>query len=360
MAEGEVRATRASVAVFGAAGHTGRFVVEELMRRGMAPLAIARDAGALAAVEFRGEAGGEREIVRRQASVEDGQSLDGALAGAMAVINCAGPFLETADAVASAALRAGIHYLDVTAEQTSARRTLETFDAAAREAGVAVVPSMSFYGGFADLLVTAVLEDWGRADRIDVMIGLDSWHPTRGTRLTGERNTAQRLMIADGVLVPVSSPRLERNWVFDEELGRQAMVETPFSEMILVARHLETRELHTWLNRKALDDIHDSATPVPEPEPAEANGRSSQKFSVEVVATREGGTRRLRARGRDIYAFSATLVVEVVGRLLEGKFSGAGAQAPGAMLNSREVLAALAPELLTSESAEECFVAERA
>ena len=46
-------------------------------------------------------------------------SLDRSLAVAAAVINCAGPFLETADAVSAAALRARIHYLDVTAEQLS-------------------------------------------------------------------------------------------------------------------------------------------------------------------------------------------------------------------------------------------------
>jgi short subunit dehydrogenase-like uncharacterized protein len=35
------------VAVFGATGHTGRFVVAELSQRGMTPVAVARDAEAL-------------------------------------------------------------------------------------------------------------------------------------------------------------------------------------------------------------------------------------------------------------------------------------------------------------------------
>jgi short subunit dehydrogenase-like uncharacterized protein len=97
-------------------------------------------------------------------------SLDRALDGAHAVINCAGPLLEIADAVAAAAVRTGIHYLDVTAEQPSTRATLDTYDVSARNAGVAVVPAMGFYGGFADLLVTAALGDWNRADTIEIMI----------------------------------------------------------------------------------------------------------------------------------------------------------------------------------------------
>jgi short subunit dehydrogenase-like uncharacterized protein len=234
------------------------------------------------------------------------QSLVRALDGAQAVIIRAGPFLETADAVADAALRAGIHYLDVTAEQPGARVTIEKYDVAARKAGIAFIPAMSFYGGFADLLVTAALGDWDHAEAIDVMIGLDSWHPTRGTRITGEKNTEQRMVVANGQLVPVSSPRSEKSWEFGDRLGRQTMIETPFSEIVLIARHVKTAELHTWLNRIALDDIHDSTTPAPEP--ADQAGRSAQLFIVDVVATRDGDVRRIIARGRDIYAFSATLV----------------------------------------------------
>jgi short subunit dehydrogenase-like uncharacterized protein len=334
--------SNSAVAVFGAAGHTGQFVVAELLRRALAPIAIARDLAALAAAKFH-----EPEVLCRQASVNDAESLDRALDGARAVINCAGPFLETADAVATAALRAGIHYLDVTAEQASARATLDRYDMAAREAGIALIPSMSFYGGFADLLVTAALGDWDHADAIDVMIGLDSWHPTRGTRITGEKNTAQRMVVAEGRLVPVSSPRSEKDWEFGDPLGRQAMVEVPFSEIVLIARHVKTAELHTWLSRIALDEIHDSTTPAPKP--ADETGRSAQRFIVDVVATRASNERRIIARGRDIYAFSATLVCEAAERLLEGKFRSAGAQPPGAIFNAQEVLSALTPDHLTFE-----------
>jgi hypothetical protein len=179
------------------------------------------------------------------------------------------------------------------------------------------------------------------------MIGLDSWHPTRGTRITGERNTGQRMVVAGGRLIPVSSPRSEKDWEFGGSLCRQAMIEVPFSEIVLIAQHVKTAELHTWLSRIALDDIHNSATPAPKP--ADETGRSLQRFIVDVVATRDGNTRHISARGRDIYAFSATLVCEVVVHLLEGKFSSAGAWPPGAILNAHEVLSALTPDYLTFE-----------
>lgn len=170
------------IAVFGAAGHTGRFVVRELQRRGFAPLALARDAAELAACEFG------PQVQTAQAAIDDPASLDRALAGSAAIINCAGPFLDTANAVAAAALRARIHYLDVTAEQASAQATLDTFDAAAREACVVVLPAMSFFGGLGDLLATAAVGDWDNAD-VAIHIALDSWRRPPQARARPARAT---------------------------------------------------------------------------------------------------------------------------------------------------------------------------
>ena len=143
-----------TIAVFGASGHTGRFVVAQLLRRGFAPLAIGRDSAKMA------ESGFQHGVLIRTASIDDPASLDRALAGAAAVINCAGPFLDTADAVAAAALRARIHYLDVAAEQGSAQAIFDKFGDAAIDTGVVFIPAMGFYGGFADLLATGAMGNW--------------------------------------------------------------------------------------------------------------------------------------------------------------------------------------------------------
>lgn len=331
-----------AVAVFGATGHTGRFVVAELLRRGIVPIAVGRNRAKLAELGLR-----DRGIELREASTEDAASLQRALAGAAAVINCAGPFLDTAEAVASAALRARIHYLDVTAEQASVRATFEAFDAPARDAGVVVAPAMGFFGGFADLLVTVAMNDWEAADEISIGIALDSWHPTRGTRITGERNTAPRLCMADGQLVPVPRPPAETKWRFPEPFGWQKVVELPFSEVVLVARHIRTSELHTHFSSGALRDIRDPTTPPPEA--ADATGRSAQTFLVEAIVKRGGQTRRVAAQGRDIYAFSAPLVCEAVQRILDGRIRGRGAHAPGALFDAGDFLSALTPQHLTFE-----------
>jgi hypothetical protein len=328
------------VAVFGASGHTGRFVVAELLRRGFAPIAIGRDIA-----KMKGSGLHERDVSIRSASIDDPASLDRSLADAAAVINCAGPFQDTAQAVASAAVRARIHYLDVTAEQSSAQTIFDGFADAATKARIVVLPAMGFFGGFADLLATAAMDNWNSADEIRVGIALDSWHPTQGTRTTGQRNTAPKLVIVDGKIVPLAKAALQTSWDFPDPFGRQDVSETPLSEVPVIARHLRAASLRTYLNNAPLRDLRDPTTPPPDA--TDEKGRSAQTFLVDVVVRNGSSIRRATAKGRDIYAFTAPLVVEAVERVLDEKARMSGALAPGAAFDSVDFLRALAPEFLT-------------
>ncbi|MHA6624813.1 saccharopine dehydrogenase family protein [Pseudonocardia sichuanensis] len=324
------------VVVYGAYGHTGRFVTAELLRRGLVPILSGRDPERLAA--FGADHPG---LECRPATVDDPRVLN----GAAAVINCAGPFLDTASPLAGAAVRAGVHYLDVSAEQTTVQALHREQAGDARAAGVAVVPAMAFYGGLADLLATSAMGDWTRADEITVAVALDRWWPTAGTRLTGRRNTARRLVVAGGRLVPLADPAPTRAWPFPEPFGRQETVELPFSEIVTMATHLRASAIHSFFRTGPLHDLRDPATPGPEA--VDGTGRSAQRFVVEVVARRGTGERRITAAGRDIYAVSAPIVVEATVRILDGRVAGLGVAAPGELFDADDVLGALSPDPLT-------------
>jgi hypothetical protein len=135
----------------------------------LAPILSVRDLAKLSAV-----AAAHAGLEMRVASVDDPASLDRAIAGARAVINCAGPFLDTAAPVVEAALRARIPYLDMAAEQAAVLATFERYDEAARDAGVVNAAALAFYGGLSDLLATAAMGDWMAADEISVAVALDS------------------------------------------------------------------------------------------------------------------------------------------------------------------------------------------
>jgi short subunit dehydrogenase-like uncharacterized protein len=331
-----------AIAVYGATGHTGRFVVAELERRGILPVAVGRDEGKLAVVGFG------QNVERRAASIAEPDSLDRAFSDVAAVINCAGPFLDTAESVAAAAMRRGIHYLDVTAEQASAQATFERFDQAARDGGVVVMPAMGFYGGLADLLVTATAADWASISDVRIVVALDRWQPTLGTRITGHRNTARRLIVAEGELRPVPEPPAELVLELPEPFGRQDVVEVPLSEVVTITRHLRVGEMHSYINQLPLRDLLDPMTPPPR---IDESGRSPQIFLLEARVSHDDEVRHGIVRGRDIYAVTAPLVCEAAARILDGLVTQSGAVAPGQAFGARDFLEALSPHELTVEIA---------
>ncbi len=318
-----------AIAVYGAGGHTGRFVIQEALRRGLPVVAVGRDASKLPA-----------GVPARTAALDDAAALVRAFEGCSVVVNCAGPFLDTAAPVMAAALQAGCGYLDVTAEQASAQATFEAGDAPARAAGVAVIPAAGFYGGLADLLATALVGDEPVED-LAVAVALDHWWPTQGTLVTGERNDVPRIVIEDGRPVPMALPAARGEWTFAAPHGTQAMVEIPFSEIVTLGRHLRVRRLRSWLTASSLDEIRDASTPPPTA--ADAQGRSAQQFEM-VVRARTGTTvRQAVARGQDIYAVSAPLVIEAAARMRLPSFERSGALALGQAFDARDFLRALEP-----------------
>jgi hypothetical protein len=330
-----------TVAVFGAYGHTGRFVVSELRKRGWTPILSGRDADKLNAV---GNA--HRELEVRVASVDDPASLDRAISGARAVINCAGPFIDTAGPVIEAALRARIHYLDVAAEQLAVLTTFERFADVARDAGIVIAPAMAFYGGLADLLATAAIGNWAAADEICIAIALDSWEPTRGTRLTGQRNPGRRFVFSDNRLERADPPP-GRTWNFPAPFGPQDVVGLSLAESIIIPRHLSTPEIRAYINLAPLTDLRNPDTPPPTA--ADESGRSAQIFLVDVVVRKGEEERRAVARGRDIYAITAPIVVEATQRVVNRLARTIGVAAAGDLFDARDFLSSLCPAHLSIE-----------
>ncbi|BEL03199.1 saccharopine dehydrogenase NADP-binding domain-containing protein [Actinoplanes sichuanensis] len=309
------------IAVLGAAGHTGRFVVAELERRGLTPIPCGR-----------------------------GTDLDQAFRAADAVLNCAGPFNTTAGPAIEAAIRAGIPYLDVTAEVEVVGDTFAAF----RDAGIPIVPAAAFYGGLGDLLATAATAPFVAVDELTIAYALSSWHPTSGTRRTGKVSTSRRdgnriafvdhrLRVRDG-----EAPRAE--WEFPAPIGRRAVVgEFVTADSATIPSHIGTPVIHSFMTANAVADLRDPD--APEPVAVDGSGRSTQTFLVEVVARSGDQERRVTASGRDIYAITAPLVVEAAVRLLAGEGAAAGVATLGARFDPLAFLAALGRDnLVVTES----------
>ncbi|QNA77196.1 NAD(P)H-binding protein [Streptomyces sp. So13.3] len=332
-----------TVTVFGAYGHTGRFVVAELLRRGWTPILSGRDAGKLAVL-----AADNHDLETRPASIDDPASLDRALVGAAAVINAAGPFAATATPVIDAALRAGIPYLDVAAEVEVALSTVDQYAKAAPEAGVAIVPAAAFYGGLVDLLATAAMGDWPAADEVSIAYALDSWRPTHGTVATGyvsdTRRDSKRLVFSQGRLELRSDDPATTEWTFPEPFGTQR-VQADFTtaDSVTLPHHLNVSEISSHMTIAPLEDL--TGTQLTEP----TGVRSDQQFLVEVIVRSGDERRRAVARGQDIYAVTAPIVVEATRRLLESPVPPVGVITVGAIPDAADFLQSLSSEHFTVE-----------
>jgi hypothetical protein len=325
-----------TVAVFGAYGHTGRFVVAELLRRGLTPVPIGRDAARLA------EFGPGPDV--RVASADDPAALDLALKGVDAVVNTAGPFAVTAAPLIDAALRAGIPYVDVAAEIEANADTFTHFSDVAKAAGVTVLPAMAFFGGLGDLLVTAAMGDWTSADEAHIAYGLSSWQPTAGTLAAGavsrDRRAGRRVRFTGGRLDYYSDasalPALD--WDFPAPLGRRSVLDGfTMADVVTVPSHLDIPEVRTYMTTTAASDLAAGTT--------DPGGRTAETFTVDVIVRKGATERRLTATGRDIYAVSAPLAVEAIERILDGRAGATGVASAGRLFDAPDFLDALTTHL---------------
>jgi short subunit dehydrogenase-like uncharacterized protein len=120
--------------IYGAYGYTGELIAEEAVARGVETVVAGRDDLEIEHLAERLDCGGRSFAVEAAAThLED---VD-------VCLNCAGPFVHTAEAVVEACLATGTDYLDVTGE-------LEVFEAIAERdreaerAGVCLLPGVGF------------------------------------------------------------------------------------------------------------------------------------------------------------------------------------------------------------------------
>jgi len=123
--------------LYGANGYTGELIAREAARRGMRPILAGRRAGP---IETLAKSLG---LPARVILLDDPATVAASLDDVTLVLNCAGPFVETAEPLARAALAKRAHYLDITGE-IDVFEWAQTLDAQALVAEVVVCPGVGF------------------------------------------------------------------------------------------------------------------------------------------------------------------------------------------------------------------------
>jgi short subunit dehydrogenase-like uncharacterized protein len=93
-----------SIAIYGAYGHTEKFIVSQLLEQGFSPILCGRDKEKLLSYSQQ-----YPDLEAKVADINQPESLDSAFSDADIIINCAGPYLDTAEPIIQSVLRLGKH-----------------------------------------------------------------------------------------------------------------------------------------------------------------------------------------------------------------------------------------------------------
>ena len=355
-----------TVAVYGATGHLGRLVVDELVQHNNSVIIIGRDRAKLASLRDR----------HGPAVIADARVVDGGIPGISAqaiadsqlVINCAAPLAEFGGPAATAAIEVGAHYLDPAGQQSYIRDFLDRFDAAARARGVAAVPACGFDYTLGDCLVRLIADEKETARKITVAYALGGQDVRRNSMrgAVGSDNRDETVYQA-GQWRPAPWGRVSRAR-FPFPSGTRTVTRYGSGEVITVPRHTPAMSVESFITVDALSP-HPLLTPFfPYLRPAAAGllrtparrwlgamtrqlGRRTRvtadagagtdaddpasDFEIGAVAAYPQTRRTAFLSGTHTHRLTAIILASAAGRLLAPGFARAGAMKRRKRISSR-------------------------
>ncbi|MGH6812638.1 MAG: saccharopine dehydrogenase family protein [Methylocella sp.] len=123
--------------IYGANGYTGELIAREAKRQGATPVLAGRSVAKIVALASK------LTLPSKAFHLEAPTTIAEALRGVRLLLNCAGPFSKTADALMRGCIAAKAHYLDITGE-IDVLEGAHRFDAEAKAAGVVLCPGAGF------------------------------------------------------------------------------------------------------------------------------------------------------------------------------------------------------------------------
>jgi len=193
--------------IYGAYGYTGELIARLAVEKGHRPLLAGRDESKLSLLA--------EELCLPYAAFDlrEKEKLQDLLNRVSLVLNCAGPFSQTAQPLVEACLRHGKHYLDITGE-------IEVFEwiasqhETAKMAGVVLLPGVGF-----DVVPSDCLAAWLKNQLPDAQLlelgFYGAAQASRGTALTMVEGLSKGGVIRrNGVLTSVPMPYLTKKIEF--------------------------------------------------------------------------------------------------------------------------------------------------
>lgn len=296
--------------IYGAAGYTGRMAAANAMATGTNIVLAGRSQSEDRIAEIAAELGSEYRLF----AVDDAAARQAALFDVSVLLNCAGPFMLTAEPLMRACLVTGVHYLDIAAELDS-YRLAETLDGDAKAAGVMLLPgsggSVAMLGCLAGHAAARVENPRKVAVALHVAGSM-----SRGSAISASRNLlTETLVLHEGQVTPRTAGETA---MFDFGHGEVSCFAVTLPDIVTIGRSTRIPDVETY--------VHVSGNAFPEgdlaalPDGPDAAEREANRYQAAVAVTAADGTvARSVLDTVNGYSFTPMAAAEAARRVLAGE-----------------------------------------
>jgi short subunit dehydrogenase-like uncharacterized protein len=307
--------------IYGAAGYTGRMATANAKAAAVDVVLAGRpqDEEKLATLAA------EMDAEYRLFAVDDVPARDGALSDIAVLLNCAGPFMRTAQPLMQTCLAAGVHYLDIAAELDS-YRLAERYDQDAQAAGVMLLPGSGGSVAMLGCLAGHAAKRVANPSKLSIALHVAGGF-SRGSAVSASENvTTETLHRVDGELVGRSADELR---TFDFGNGPAASFPVTLPELITIWRATDIPNIETYVH------VTEGAFPEGDlaamPDGPTLEQREANRYHAAVEVTGEDGTVvRSILDTVNGYTFTTLAAAEAARRVVAGE-ARAGFQTPAGL-----------------------------
>ncbi len=297
--------------IYGAAGYTGGMAAEHSASAGLDLVLAGREQDRMKLEALADRLGAGVKLV----SLDDPDGIATGLAGVSVLLNAAGPFADTAEPLMSAAIGAGVHYLDFSAELDTYREAL-ALDARARAAGTMLLPgsggSVAMLGSLAGHAVARVKN----ARKISIALHV-AGAMSRGSAISASQSIAPAtLRLVNGELVMRSTNEIRD---FDFGFGLQSSFPVTLPDLLTISHATGVPEIETFVHISAGAFPTGKIEDLPVGPSFEEREASRYRAAVEVTDA-DGTVVHSVLDSVNGYTFTAMAAAEAARRVIDGEF----------------------------------------
>ena len=322
--------------IYGATGYSGSRTAERAVALGYQPVLAGRSEPEVKKLAER------LGLTWESCDLKDTTKLTQVLSKFSAVLNAAGPFIDTYKPMIEACIKTGTHYLDISGE-VGVYEGLASYQSQAIQAGIMIMPAVGFDMVPGDCLALMLKDKLPDARELNIAYSFD------GTLSRGSTRTALVTFSPDtqvrrgGKITRLAAP-IVRNFDFGSKssAGTVDCYSATFGDISIGARTTAIPDITSYMHvtaafQKLATLTSAEAVNLLPDGPSDEELKTHSAFIVGEARNKSGKTVRARLTTPQVYAITFPLAAEIAQQVHGGKLRP-GFQTPAAIFGKDFIL----------------------